>query len=446
MVLANVLALVAVSPLQRSLRNAETEHRSVRDTLEDVAVREADATLAVANRATALDQQGRELRRRTLAADAAQARVDDAGARLSDLEAEIAATEAEIAANNAALDRLSERLGLQRLLIDPLQTCTFAIADANAALAVDDHDRAAAALGESTAACSQVRSGAAPPAHPYDFPDPHVVRGPAGRWWAYATNSSGGAVQMLSSTDLVTWRVERSPLSALPEWASPGATWAPAVTAHGGRWLLFYTVREAASGLQCISVAAASGPAGPFVDASTEPLVCEREEGGSIDPDPVVDGGQLHLLWKTELDTLGGNAELRGARLDATGTAVEGPVSTLLTAAAAWERRTIEGPAMLRSGGYHLLYSGGSWNGRGYAVGAVRCDSVLGPCTRVSAEPVLRTQGSITGPGGLSVFTGGSGPKVAFHAWQGDDIGYPSNRYLHIGDVTVSDGTVTVRP
>ena len=446
LVVANIVALVLVSPHQRSLHRAQTEERSSRTMLEEVAGAEAESVLDVANRSAAVDATEREQRRTVLAADATSARVEESTAQLAELEAQVAATIADIADRQTTLDRISEVLGLQRLLIDPLATCTRGIADANSALAAGDHGGATDALGASTAACAQVRSGAAPPAHPFDFPDPHVVRGPSGRWWAYATNSSAGAVQMISSADLVTWRVEDSALSGLPAWATPGATWAPAVISHAGRWLLFYTVRESASGLQCISVATSPSPAGPFVDTSFEPLVCERDEGGSIDPDPVVDGGRLHLLWKTELDTVGGAAELRGARLDPTGTSIDGPVATLLRAESAWEGRTIEGPAMLRSGGHHLLYSGGSWNGSGYAVGAARCTSVLGPCSMVSALPVLRSQGSITGPGGLSVFSTPAGPRVAFHAWQGDEVGYPANRYLHIGEVDASGGTVVVRP
>lgn len=443
---ANVLALVAIAPAQRALHRATEDERAVGAALAEAAAVEGERVLDVANRSAAIAHRSLEHRRTTLAADITEGRIHETEGDLDRVEAEIAATEAEVAATAAALDRISDVLGLQRLLLDPLQTCVRGVAAANAALAGRDHDAAAAALDESAAACLQVRAGSAPPAHPFDFPDPDIVRGPAGRWWGYATNSTAGAVQMISSADLVTWRVEGSALAALPDWARPGATWAPAVIEHGGRWLLYYTVREDASGLQCISVATGPGAGGPFVDASTGPLVCERDEGGSIDPDPVVDGGRLHLLWKTELDTLGRAAELRGAALDTTGTAVDGPVSTLLTAASAWERRTIEGPAMLRSGGYHLLYSGGSWNGGGYAVGAARCESVVGPCSRVSAEPVLRTQGSLTGPGGLSVFSGPTGPRAAFHAWQGDDVGYPANRYLHLGEITVSGGTVTIRP
>ncbi len=52
---------------------------------------------------------------------------------------------------------------------------------------------------------------------------------------------------------------------------------------------MYYTVREAASQQQCISRAVAAAPAGPFLDDSSGPLVCQRDLGGSIDPSPFVD-------------------------------------------------------------------------------------------------------------------------------------------------------------
>ena len=210
--LASVGALVAIAPHQRVLHRVEAEERDVHALLSENAGREADAVLDVANESTALDAHVRDRRRTTLAADATQARVDDVEHRLSRLEAAVVETEAQIAATNVMLDRISEVLGLQRLFIEPLQTCTHGIADANAALVTGDHASAADVLDRATASCLQVRSGSSTPAHPYDFPDPHVVRGPSGRWWAYATNSSAGAVQMISSADLVTRRV-RSPRS-----------------------------------------------------------------------------------------------------------------------------------------------------------------------------------------------------------------------------------------
>jgi hypothetical protein len=47
----------------------------------------------------------------------------------------------------------------------------------------------------------------------------------------------------------------------------------------------------------------------------------------------------------------------------------------------------------------------------------------------------------MVGPGGAEAFVDGGGAvRVAFHAWQGDDVGYPEHRYLHIGRLDTAGG------
>ena len=125
-----------------------------------------------------------------------------------------------------------------------------------------------------------------------DFPDPFVMVD-RGRYYAYSTQirSSGRwtNVPVMSSTDLESWSSIRDALPRLPGWARSGNTWAPAVVKRNGRYLLYYTTTERASRRQCISVATATKPAGPFRDSSSEPLVCQRSQGGSIDPYPFAD-------------------------------------------------------------------------------------------------------------------------------------------------------------
>lgn len=439
--------LLAVPVQLRALEVARVDRDEARTARDEAVARESAAVLAVANEQSELARTRSARNRNARIAAGRESRTDQHTTQREAEEAAIADARAGAESAGQRLERISSILGLQGLLIAPLESCLRGVERANRALGQGDRAGAADVLGAVTGPCGQVRASSATPAFPYDFPDPHVVAGPDGRWWAYGTNSTGGAVQLISSADLADWRVEGNALADVPGWARPGATWAPAVVNHDGRWLLYYTVREHASGLQCISVATGESPAGPFHDTSTGPLVCERAEGGSIDPDPVVDAdGRLHLLWKTELDTVGGAAELRGSLLDATGTELTGEVATLLRSSQPWEAGTIEGPAMLPSNGYHLLYSGGSWNGSGYAVGAARCESILGPCTPEASGPVLRSTGDLTGPGGLSVFRTPYGAAVAYHAWQGDEVGYPDNRYLHLGDVQVRDGSVVVQP
>lgn len=112
------------------------------------------------------------------------------------------------------------------------------------------------------------------PVYGGDFPDPYVTVGPAGRYYAYSTQVGQMNMPMMTSTDLATWTLPIDALPKLPSWAAWGHTWAPAVAQRGAAWLMWYTTRHATWGVQCISLATAASPTGPFVDASKKPFVC----------------------------------------------------------------------------------------------------------------------------------------------------------------------------
>ena len=108
-------------------------------------------------------------------------------------------------------------------------------------------------------------------------------------YYAYATNSVAGNIQIISSSDLTHWTSVGNALPSLPGWAKPNETWAPSVARVNGTYLMYYTADFAPSGTQCVSVASASGPQGPFIDNSVLPLECQQSLGGSIDPSRVND-------------------------------------------------------------------------------------------------------------------------------------------------------------
>src|SRR6478672_13131765 len=118
------------------------------------------------------------------------------------------------------------------------------------------------------------------PAYPGDFPDPAMMV-VGGSYWAYSTGSAGRNLQVMQSADLQTWpTTPTDPLPLLPSWATVGSTWAPSVVPQGDRYRMYYTVRETSSARQCVSVASASTPGGPFTDISSGPLVCQLNHLG----------------------------------------------------------------------------------------------------------------------------------------------------------------------
>ncbi len=266
------------------------------------------------------------------------------------------------------------------------------------------------------------------PAYAGDFPDPFVLV-TSGDYYAYATNGPGGNVQVrLSSDDGRTWRAGPDALPRLPGWAAPGLTWAPSVERWGDRYVMYYTTRYRRASRQCISVATATEPGGPFVDTSTKPLVCQLSRGGSIDPVPFRDRDRAgYLLWKSDDNAVGSGSVLWSQRLRADGRGLVGSPVAMLHQDRAWEGYTMEGPTMVRVGkAYYLFYSSGWYDSADYAVGYAKCTGPRGGCRKVTtAGPWLRSRSGAAGPGGQSVFRDRSGRwRFAYHAWSPSNVGY----------------------
>jgi beta-xylosidase len=283
------------------------------------------------------------------------------------------------------------------------------------------------------------------PADPCDFADPYVLRVGSG-YFGYATNVGPDNVQVMASPDLHTWRRLGDALPQLPAWSRRGWTWAPAVLSTGGGYVLYYTVREPTSERAAISVAVADRPEGPFVDASSGPLVFQLDRGGSIDPSPFVDDdGTLYLLWKSDDNAFDRPSSLWGQRISPDGMTLVGEPVELLRHDRKWERPLIEGPCLLRVGSwYYLFYSANWWESNRYTVGYAVGRSPLGPFTKVTRRrPWLRSWASAAGPGGQEFFTDADGGlRMSFHAWATAAVGYGRGgaRSLYIARVHFSHG------
>ncbi|HEX2851468.1 MAG TPA: glycoside hydrolase family 43 protein [Acidimicrobiales bacterium] len=281
--------------------------------------------------------------------------------------------------------------------------------------------------------------------YPDDAPDPFVFH--AGSWWyAFTTQHGLSQVPMLRSPDLQHWEAHGDALPRLPQWAEWGYAWAPSVLARPPGYVLYYTTRDAATHLQCLSVATSLLPDGPYVDTSSGPFVCQTDRGGSIDPSPFLDaGGRPWLTWKSEGTVDGEPTRIWSAPLTDDGLHLAGDPHELLTTSLAWEGPIVEGPSMLVDGGsYHLLFSGNRWETSDYAIGHAACAGPAGPCTP-DPDPMLGSSATAAGPGGAEVFRGLDGaPMIAYHAWDPSAVGYPAGaRRLHIARLTVAGGRVS---
>ena len=231
-------------------------------------------------------------------------------------EQALGVTNATKAANQANLNQLAGRLALaqqhlaqakkglelQNFDITTLNTCVSGVQQAIRDLQGGDAQAAIKTIGGVASPCESLQGNTlGGPAYPFDFPDPDVVD-VSGTYFAYGTNSAGGNIQIIESNDLAHWKTVGDALPKPPAWTSTGYIWAPAVLRRRRRFLLYYaTVSGSGPGAkQCISVATARHPGGPFVDSSRAPLVCQATLGGSIDPAPYTDGsGKPYLAWKS---------------------------------------------------------------------------------------------------------------------------------------------------
>ncbi len=292
-----------------------------------------------------------------------------------------------------------------------------------------------------------------------DFPDPWITKS-GDTYYAYATNTANLSLPVMTSKDLVTWTAGYNGLPSAAGWAqrerakgrTVTRTWAPSVTWVNGRYVLVYTAPLAhrSPRKNCISVATASRPEGPFTDSTSGPLVCPSDQG-AIDPQVfVARNGQPYLIWKTEGVVGREPTRIWSQRLtgEATSFAVGTTPRELLSTTESWEGHVIENPAMIRIQGLnYLFYSANEYASSDYAIGYAVCETVIGPCTRPRSTPLLASGGLVSGPGGPAPFVGPNGQlRLGYAAWDEGRVGYPrsprcrpgcNQRRLHIAQLRI---------
>ncbi|UCM86947.1 family 43 glycosylhydrolase [Streptomyces marincola] len=269
-----------------------------------------------------------------------------------------------------------------------------------------------------------------------DFPDPDVFA-EGGTHWAYSTSSRHGRVPYATAPGPDgPWAVRGDAMPTAPAWTGGGGFWAPDVSRRAdGRYLMYFTGPDRASGRMCLGAALAASPAGPFAATSDRPLVCDPGEGGAIDPSSFVDSdGSRYLLYKNDGNAVGRPAILWLQRVAANGTTFIGSRAELLRNNLPSEDGVIEAPVLVkRPSHYVLFYSAGVYSTPDYQTGYAVSRSLTGPYTR-AYRPLMTTaslDGAVSGPGGADIGdgrvffhgarpAGGRGLYVAQLGWDGD--------------------------
>jgi beta-xylosidase len=249
-------------------------------------------------------------------------------------------------------------------------------------------------------------------------PDPFVldVHGAHRDFWAFVT---GDRFPMLRSSDLRHWRPGGTAFAARPGWVVPTGDWhpwAPSVTEAGAGYVMYY-VGLSRYGVNCVAVATASAPGGPYTDLGPLAGGC-----GSIDPSPFVDADGRAYLY---VSTTRPQPRISVIPLTSDRLHAAGPRRTLLPGHGA----IVEGPAAFRHRGtYYLLYSHGRYRGR-YGMAYATAPSPTGPFRR--GGTILRQGHGVFSPGGGDVPVSGpdGGTFLVYHGRSG---GYAALRTLRV--------------
>lgn len=278
--------------------------------------------------------------------------------------------------------------------------------------------------------------------------DPFVLR-VGNTYYLYATSFKDG-FDYRTSSDLVHWSAPKKAYTAGERSFGYTDFWAPEVIEHEGRYLMHYTARRRSDDTLLIGVAAADRPEGPFVDVTDGPMF---DFGyAAIDGHVVRDGTENYLFYSRDCsqNVVEGRREshIYAVRLDASLTRTLGESVLLLKPDCPWElvtgdTRWNEGPFVVkRDGIYYLMYSSGFFASPTYSTGYAVSDKLLGPYKKSPDNPLLYSQGGLSGPGHNSVVTSADGTDYCVFHVHTDPANPSQDRRMCFCPITFEKGCI----
>lgn len=262
-----------------------------------------------------------------------------------------------------------------------------------------------------------------------DYADPSVVR-VGDTYWASATSSEWAPqFPLMRSTDLQHWEQVGAIFQAPPAWSEQNY-WAPELVVDKGRNFVVYTARKKVpegpgKGPLCVAVATASQVQGPYTDRG--PLVCQPL--GSIDGAMIRDeNDKLFLIWKEDGNSQSLPTNIWAQQLSEDGTQLLADKTSLILNDTPWEGQLVEGPHIIRRGGwFYLFYAGSGCCGVdcNYGIGVARSQKLLSGWEKNPLNPIARNNLSFRCPGHGSVVTDTQGVDYfLYHAYRATDSVY----------------------
>lgn len=297
--------------------------------------------------------------------------------------------------------------------------------------------------------------------------DPVIIK-EADTYYLFTT---GPGVSVWSSSDREQWTMQDPVFATVPDWANElvsgfkGHMWAPDISYHNGRYVLYYSVSTFGSNDSCIGMASnvTLDPASPDFEWKDHGVVVRSEPGlqdwNAIDPNLIFDEeGQPYLAFGSfwsglklaplneELDRLQEDADFTGIASRRQALAVSDPGEAAILEDG---NDAIEGPYIFRKGDYFYLFASVDFCCRGkdstYKMIYGRSKSIKGPYIDREGRSMLEGGGTLLKEGdarwhgiGHNQVTVLDGVDYAiYHGYDGEtERGLPK---LHIEELSWSE-------
>lgn len=265
--------------------------------------------------------------------------------------------------------------------------------------------------------------------------DPSMIRTPSGQYLLYAT---GGGISNKTSTDRTAFSAGADAFSSRPGWwrgySSAPEAWAPDISYHAGRYLMYYSVSTFGSNTSAIGLAISStGQPGSWSDQGIVHTSSSSSDYNAIDPNLFVDDDGTWWLsfgsWWTGIKMI---------RIDpSTGKQLSSHTTRYSLASRPTGTKAVEAPFIVKRNGFYYLFASYDTCCAGtastYKVKVGRATAVTGPyrdrngvaMTNNGGTPVLESHGSVIGPGGQSIMNDVDGDLIVYHYYDGNDNGTP---------------------
>ncbi|MEE1930795.1 arabinan endo-1,5-alpha-L-arabinosidase [Streptomyces sp. TRM 70351] len=262
--------------------------------------------------------------------------------------------------------------------------------------------------------------------------DPTMIRTADG----YVLYSTHGGLEARTSTDRVHFRRAGSAFATPPSWwrtYSPTSdVWAPDISHHDGRYLMYYAVSSFGSNRSAIGLATSTtGRPGSWTDQGVVYTTSTSSDHNAIDPSLLVDAdGRWWLSFGSYW------SGIHAIRIDpASGKRAAWDTTRRHLATRPASPHAVEAPHIIRHGSFYYLFvsfdrccAGTSST---YKIMVGRSTEPTGPfrdrngtpMVNGGGTPLLETHGRVIGPGGQSVLHDTDGDLLVYHYYDGEDRG-----------------------